>query len=197
MAVTVLSAKDPGIRAFIQSHARLRDAKRIGKGTFCHVFETADPTRVLKLTADFAHTAYLTDRMAPQGRFKPVVHADFKAVCETLCGLSVHLLEVERLQKIRRGSPNGRLVSRILRFVNKTGGCAYGRLPTHEDELPWLPADLGEFLQEVNDFPPLFNCQLDLHWANFMERADGTLVLSDPVCDHQTLQRYRSRRHAC
>lgn len=183
MARAVLSLADPRVRAFVRTDERLRAAKVVGKGKFCRVYETPDPNRVLKLIADYAHVYYLVDRLSPQGIFKPIVHEDYSVVCTTADGVDVQLLEVERLQKVRRGTPNGRLVRRILDFAQH-----YSWLPTHREW--WLPKDLGEFMQEVNEFSINFDCKLDLHWANFMERPDGTLILNDPVLDYRTFSRF-------
>lgn len=185
MAVSVLSLRDPHIRSFVRSDPRLRGAKVIGRGSFCRVFETSDPNRVFKLTADSIHAAYLVDRYAPQGVFKPVVHEDFEVVCETRSGVTVRLLEIEKLQKIHRTSPNRRLVRRICDFVFRVRG-ARMRFPAPEDELPWLPPDLALFMSQVNDFCETYDCKVDAHAASFMERADGSLVLSDPVYDYRT-----------
>lgn len=57
-----------------------------------------------------------------------------------------------------------------------------------EDDLTWLPAELADFMGELNYFVWNFNWALDIGWQNFMERADGTLVLSDPVIDYETYQ---------
>ena len=92
-----------------------------------------------------------------------------------------------RLHKVRRGTPNGRLVRQIVHFVRLR---TYWdrRLPMVEDDLTWLPAELADFMGELNYFVWNFNWALDIGWQNFMERADGTLVLSDPVIDYETYQ---------
>lgn len=191
MPVSALSLHDPYVRSFVRRDERLRSAKVLGKGSFCRVLESSDPNRVFKLTTDRAHVAYLVDRLAPQGLFKPVVHADHGIVFRTRDDVDVHLLEIERLQKVHRGTPNGQLVRRICSFVNRNRrALPEERLPTPEDKLEWLPAELAEFMAEVNDFCWNFDCRMDVHWGNFMERADGTLVLSDPVYDYQLFCRF-------
>ena len=185
--VKVMSRKDTNVNSFVNSDERLRNARMLGRGSFSQVFDTPDPARVFKLTADAAHTSYLLDCYSPQGPFKPVVYEDYGVVCTTKTGIDVYLLEMERLHKVRRGTPNGRLVRQIVHFVRLR---TYWdrQLPMVEDDLTWLPAELADFMGELNYFVWNFNWALDIGWQNFMERADGTLVLSDPVIDYETYQ---------
>ena len=104
--MAIISLTDPRVRSFVRSNERLRTAKVIGKGSFCRVFETPDPTRVLKLTTDSAHAAYLVDRFSPQGPFKPIVHHNYDVVCETLNGLDVRLFEPASMTKPRPRVPD-------------------------------------------------------------------------------------------
>lgn len=196
--MAVLSLKDWRVRCLRRSHPLLMKKIQIGAGQFCRVFETQDPNRVLKLTVDSCHVAYLTDYTSPEGRYKPVVFEDFGEIGETTAGESVYLLEVERLQKLQTGSANARLARRLIRYSEDSRHWRSGlrQLPQTEEQLPGLAPDLYEFMEEINQFTGNYDCWLDLHLGNFMERTDGTLIFSDPVYDYKLKARSERRQAA-
>jgi hypothetical protein len=184
----VLYLKDWGVERVRRTLPCFANTKLLARGSFGAVFETADPNRVLKLTTDEKHYAYLTDGLAPQGCYKPVVLVDHGEVGETEDGLTLYLVEMERLQKVRTGTENGRLTRRIVNYV---GAHAQSAFPETTTAVRGLPAALAGFLEDLNTFISNFACAADAHWGNFMERMDGTLVVSDPVYDKPLLDRKR------
>lgn len=157
----------------------------LGRGEFCAVFEMVEPDRVLKLTTDPAHVAYLVDGLSPSGIHRPILFATHGKVGETKRGLPLYLVEVEKLYPIKRGSPNARLVRKITRYVE-----ACKRFPEQDDELADMPSELSGFMCRLNWFWMNYKCQPDAKHSNFMQRADGTLVFNDPVFNQDLYRRY-------
>lgn len=188
----VLSLKDWKVAVLRRTLPCFAKTRTLARGTFSAVFETPDPTRVLKLTTDATHYAYLTDGLSPEGPHKPVVLHDYGEVGETSDGVSLYLVALERLQKVRPGTENGLLTRRIVRYANKDPDKRY---PDDTDHVPGMPASLVRFMADLNHF--IFNLafRADVHGGNFMERADGTLVVNDPVFDSKLLLRTSRERH--
>jgi len=186
----VLCLSDPVVKQLRREHPAFKGTRLLKRGMFCGVFSMPSPDRVLKLTTDRSHSGYLTDWCAPKGDYKPMVLEDYGQVAETQAGdLPLHLLEVERLFPVRRGSPNAKLVTRLIKFTD--------RMPNFPEDLSGLdvaPA-LKMFLEELTWFIGNYDCKLDTGRNNFMERADGTLVFSDPTFDYKLRDRVeRDRR---
>lgn len=176
--MNILSLNDWAVRRLRTTHPAFAGTKLLARGTFCAVFAMPDPTRVLKLTTDPAHASYLTDGLAPEGEYKPQVLADYGNVGETEHGLVLYLFEVERLGKLQPGSPARRLAGQLLRYLRTER-----RWPEESDEMPGMPAPMGPFLRSLNWLIDNYPMKADPKLDNFMQRADGTLVLSDPVYD--------------
>ncbi len=187
----IMKLNDYGVQRARCSQDALRQAKLLGRGTFGAVFEGSKPGRVFKLTTDRSHRDYLVDGLSPEGVYKPKVFEDFDEVGETSKGYSLYLFEMERLQPIRRGTANGRLARRIVNFVGAAKRCP------EMDDKGWddLPPALFRFMEDLNMFISNFDCRYDMHWKNFMERDDGTLVFSDPVLDYVLFERSIGWRH--
>lgn len=188
----VMSLKDPAVASVRRTHPLLRGTRVLGRGSFCVVFETAQTDRVLKLTTDRAHVDYLLDGCSPQGEHKPRVLADHEEVGTTSRGLPMYLLEVERLQRIKRGTPNGTLAQRIVRFADK-----HRHFPDELRDVPALTSALADFMGVLNIFISNFSYMRDAKFDNFMQRADGTLVFSDPVYDHSLFQKAHQWQTLC
>jgi len=186
----ILSLKDENVQQLRAHHPALQSKKLVGRGVFGAVFEAADPSRVLKLTTDFKHINYLIDGRAPKGPYKPVVFEYFGPVGETSNGETLYLIEIERLHRLRRGTHNGRMAQRITRFFRKNDV-----FPERSKYLPDLTAEMAEFMYDLNCFFIRFSCAGDPGWSNFMERPDGTLVFSDPICDDRLLAQAQWKHH--
>lgn len=178
---------DTGAHRCLSSLAALRGAALLGRGAFSAVYESATGS-VLKLTVDRVAARYLVGRRAPVGVFKPRVLKNFGAVGETDHGDTLYLFELERLQPLRRGSELGGLARRIINHARQ-----HNELP--EEPTPRVDAGkaMHAFMTQLNDFREHFECGLDVHWGNFMERTDGTLVFSDPFADCDTFYKMMDR----
>jgi hypothetical protein len=187
--MNILNLNDWNVKRLRATHPAFAGTRLLARGSFCAVFTMPDPTRVLKLTTDATHIGYLTDGLAPQGAYKPQVLAEHDVDVETSHGLSLYLLEVERLQKVQPGSPAKKLAGRLMRYFKE-----HERLPDEPGEVEGLTAPLARFLDQLNWFFTNYRARPDLKLDNFMQRDDGTLVLSDPVFDHRLQQREFERR---
>jgi hypothetical protein len=194
----VLSLKDWKVALLRRTLPCFANTRTLARGTFSAVFETPDPTRVLKLTTDASHYSYLTDGCSPTGPHKPVVLVDHGDIGETSEGLTLYLVELERLQKVRVGTQNGLLTRRIVRYTDNAPDRRY---PEDTEAIANIPESLCEFFEELNHFIFNFAYCPDVLWSNFMERADGTLVVNDPVFDNKLLlktskERYQRKQEA-
>jgi len=176
--MNLLSLKDFAVRRLRATHPAFKGTRVLARGTFCVVFETPDPTRVLKLTVDRAHSSYLADGICDDEQYRPRVLADHGDVGELESGLELRLFEVERLQKIAPATVTSRLARQLIKLVNKQN-----RFPEDLSSHEFITAPLANFLGRLNWFADNYKVELDLHMANFMQRTDGTLVFSDPVYD--------------
>lgn len=189
----VISLKDFKVQRLRHQHPAFKNTKFLARGSFCGVYSMLQPDRVLKLTVDSCHIAYLTDGCAPTGIHKPELLKDYGPVGTTEDGLDLYLVEVEKLYPVRRGTENGLLAHRIVRFVDRSG-----RYPQGLEDIPGLTPSLVEFMTLLNQFIGNYGCHSDARLANFMEREDGTLVLSDPVFDRELfLKNPRSTQAPC
>lgn len=182
----VLNLKDPVVKRIRATHPSFANTRMLARGTFCAVFETSNPDRVLKLTADRSHYAYLTDGLAPEGPHKPLVLENHGYLDDTLSGAPLYLVEVERLRPVTPRTENSRLTRRIVAYACKDED---GQYPTQIDQVKGLSEPLAQFCEDVNCFTSNFDCITDPRYGNFMERNDGTLVMSDPVFDFKLLRK--------
>ena len=187
----VLSFRDPNVRHILRQQSALHGTERLGRGCFSAVYAIPGTERVLKLVADRSHLDYLYDRYSPQGPYKPKVYESFGEVGQTSLGVPVYLIEMERLHRLRVGTLNGAIAGRIVRAVRCVpfGTGVRQALPDLDTPLRGVPGPVMRYLSQLQSFQENFDCHLDLHWANFMERADGTLVFSDPVFDYRAHQK--------
>lgn len=180
----ILDLADRKVKALRAAHPAFAGTKLLARGGFCAVFAMPDPTRVLKLTTDKQHVSYLTDGIAPQGAHKPQVLVEHDIDAETETGLTLYLLEVERLQKTQVGSQARKLASWLIRFYKE-----HRRLPSALPSIDGFTPALLRFCEDLTWFVTNYEARFDLKMDNFMQRADGTLVMSDPVFDHLLQER--------
>lgn len=178
--MNILDLTDFNVKNLRATHPSFKGTRLLARGSFCAVFETPDPARVLKLTTDLMHVCYLTDEISPQGEYKPQVLAQHDIDVETGNGLTLYLLEVERLQKVQAGSPAKKLATRVMRFHEE-----HNRFPEKLTDVEGMTAPLARFLEQMNWFVGNYEVRPDLKMDNFMQRADGTMVMSDPVYDYR------------
>lgn len=165
----------------------LTGKKPIARGTFSAVFEGSRPDTVFKMTVDSVGYWLLNCQAARvEGRHFPTVVKNHRDIGETAVGgkkFPIYLFEMERLTKLQIGSAARKTALKISKAVG------WG---TASQALKWLAdADgLSETLREavldVQQFANYYeNAHLDMHMANFMQRPDGELVITDPLFDNE------------
>lgn len=172
----VICLRDSAVQRLRLVHPAFRGTKFLARGSFSAVYSTPQPNRVLKLTTDSSHMSYLTEGCAPSGVHKPRVLQNYGHVGTTEKDLALYLVEVEKLLPVRRGTINGLLARRIIRYARKNS-----MYPEELGDAPDLTRSLVDFMTDLNWFIANYDCHPDAKWTNFMERADGTLVFNDPV----------------
>lgn len=142
--------------------------KRIGRGAFAIVYQSPNPKRVLKVTAD-AMAYYLhTDPVAKcTGKYFPKVFNDYGQIGSFRIDrgeeVALYMVELEKLKP--------------------------ARVPAHKvcAAIPQYAYDKLEEFKDLMGGPRYV--QTDLHSQNVMRRySTGELVLSDPVADKQLLR---------
>ena len=182
---TVLS--DP-----VPKHPLLDGKPEIGRGEYSIVIDKCDDERVYKIVSSpadyFLHTA--EDR--PRGLHFPVVYADHGVIGRALSGYPFHLLEVEKLYPLTKGSPAASLATQLMEVYWtsclqwRNLGINMGRIALHHMASTPFMFPIGrpmqETLKELSKFVEEYQILPDLLKAdNLMMRKDGTLVFSDPV----------------
>lgn len=190
----ILHLKDWGVQR-ARRHELLAGKPALARGAFGAIFEGTRPDRVLKLTLDRMHYCYMTDYCAPQGVHKPVLHQDLEAIGETSTGQDIFLIEVERLQPLERKSESSRVIRRLMRKFCLGG---HREVPDDLTAVKGYFQSLAAFMGQLNWFAQNYECRIDGKVGqNYMQRADGTLVASDPVYDHKLMARYRRPDYLC
>lgn len=200
----VLQLRDPRVRNATM-HPAVAGLKRIARGAFCAVYDKGDT--VLKLTCDAKQYALYADPCVPTGDYFPTLIEDHGEVGKTHCGLSLYLVEMEKLGRIGRDAPITlkRLAKQLVDTVSnnyqnaampersmweKKRRAIFTIGETSRDES--LPLGLRESLEELEVFMSNYDCGLDFHMANLMRRGDQ-LVLNDVVADVDTYNKRQFR----
>lgn len=186
--MNILDLTDWCVRDVRRSHPALVGKKPFARGSRAALFEGSTPERVFKLTVDQPSYLYLTDGTAPTGVHVPIVFEDHGEIGTTSRDEPMYLVETERLYR----RPRGYALSRVLRQAYEMAEEEYRNndyrfppsLPDLDDQPEWLPIGLARFFAELNVFVSNTESRLDLCWrSNYMVRANGELVASDPVFD--------------
>lgn len=191
MVKRVLRLDSPATKFIARRHG-LTPARRLGRGTFCAVYEGDSPESVWKLTADEVQ------------RESALFHYNSPCFPKLLedCGYvgdqderPLWLFKTERLQPLRQSSADVRKEARFLmqRFsVNFEVALDQG-FSAHAEEFcaqvvalmmedssvePYHEA-MGQLYNVLTNYP---GARLDLHSGNLMARGDQ-LVLNDIVCN--------------
>lgn len=173
-------------------HPLLDGKAEIGRGEYSIVVDKGEDERVYKILSSpadyFLHTA--EDR--PQGPHFPVVYADHGIIGTALSGYPFHLLEVEKLYPLAKGSPAAALALQLMEFYWSSClqwrnlGINMGRIALHHMASTPFGFNSGQPMQDtlkaLSRFVEEYQILPDLLKAdNLMMRKDGTLVFSDPV----------------
>lgn len=199
----ILQLTDPHVRAALR-HPALAGKKRIGRGAFCAVYDNGDT--VLKLTADaFQYRFYAEPHWFDDSPYFPRLVHDFEDVGETADGLSLFLVEMEKLDRVSTLPACRRQVRQILKVADEFYYPHFDRAHKirnqHErrkmvciqtlDDMSVderLEPGLQDALDRTRNFLSNHDCAFDLHQANFMRRGEQ-VVLNDVVADLETYER--------
>ena len=207
--MSILQLRDPGVRRAMQ-HPALTGRKKLARGSFCAVYDAGDT--VLKLTCDAKQYALYADYTAPTGDYFPRLVENHGHIGETSSGLSIYLVEMEKLDRVGRDAPleTKRLARQLLNSIEEPFDRSLhrhvgGRVPiveaakrasiealdaVSEDES--LPEDLRDSLADLGVFVSNYDCSADFHMANLMRRGNQ-LVLNDVVTDIATFKKHSAR----
>ncbi len=176
----------------VPPHPLLDGKPEIGRGEYSIVVDKEDNERVYKLISSpadyFLHTA--DDR--PQGPHFPIVYADHGIIGRAVSGYPFHLLEMEKLYPLTKGSAAAALATQLMEVYWSSClqwrnlGMNMGRIALHHmASTPFVfhtGQPIQETLQALSRFVEEYQILPDLLKAdNLMMRKDGTLVFSDPV----------------
>lgn len=169
---------------------RIRGRLELGRGARSVTLDGGEG-EVLKVLACPASYLLLTDPAGPKGPHFPRVFEDCGVIGATRDGYPLHLLRMERLFPLVGPSAAMEMARHLQQgyfeacqawwgFSEDMGRLALSSMTRAAS--PFWPSSvqdalcsLERFLDEVRAEPDL------LHLSNMMMRADGTLVLSDPV----------------
>jgi hypothetical protein len=188
--------------------ARFANHISIGKGTFASVFAASDDSAsVVKITTDRYSYSLLTDQVWHVMREHvedsfPRVIEDHGEVGESR-GLTAFLVEVERLHPVSTTEHRRRIARWIKEFTDFSrskdrdafGSRAQGGMAAYytrrsiefcQHKSNDLTDPYREVFGALYEFLRNYGGALDLRPANFMCRADGTLVWNDCVFDAVT-----------
>lgn len=193
--IRVLRLNDSGVRQALR-HPLLAGGKLIGRGVFSAIFE-GNNNSVMKLTADSVNYRMLNGDSCVKHRHFPKVVANHTTVGKvTIAGMDfpLYLYEVEKLQRLHRNSDAGRLAWKMAEkqrhwahsdFTDFSVSVITVGEMTKDTK---LPRAMRNALAQLEAF--ILSCPdgiLDMHFGNFMQRANGELVLTDPLFDAPTL----------
>lgn len=194
----ILRLDDRGVRSLLK-HPLLADKKIIGRGTFSAVFEN-DNGGVSKLTADGINYDLFNSFMAVEGVHFPRVTNSHNDVGEIKFNGDFHpiyLYEMERLQKLKPDTESKRVAKCLskdcvpLSLIGPNKATYFEKFESIAEKwavgFPSLHAALMELSQFASNYD---NAEIDIHMANVMQRANGELVLVDPLCDWTMLRKH-------
>ena len=173
----------------VPAHPLLDGLPELGRGESSIVLDPGDGQRVFKLVSSPADYFYLAADDRPTGLHFPRLFHDHGVIGKASSGYSFRLLEIERLLPVSGETEAlAQLLSRAYwegceKWANM--GVNRGRLALYhisQAPPPDLPESLVKAVAALSDFIEEYPVQPDnLNPHNLMMRADGTLVLSDPV----------------
>ncbi|MFC2996391.1 hypothetical protein ACFODO_14190 [Acinetobacter sichuanensis] len=198
---------DKAVLNIRKKHPALKGKKLIASGQFSGVFESDNPNTVLKLSIDDMSYKFLLGESATQSDSLVKVVKDYGIVGEFVTSknispslvsnpisttVPIFLYEVERLQKLDTKGENRRVVNRLCKRFRELN--AYSFIDNQAERFVMCLVDLSSddlvsdkpemadafvlLAEFINQNPDSF---ADLHTGNFMQREDGTVVISDPI----------------
>lgn len=187
-------------------HKPLEGKQIIGRGVFSAVFEGTRKNTVLKLTVDDIAYWSLNDiYVGVRHRHVPRVIANYREVGSAKINgrdYPIFLYEIERLERV---NGEARRLAKLICNAESTSrqtlrGPGIFERPSADKVFATMAKDkalprsvrnalcrLAEFAENVP------GGDVDLHMGNFMQRANGDLVLSDPIAN---MSIWQEARHA-
>lgn len=182
---------------------------RIGRGTFCVVYNGSTPDTVLKITLDDrAYELATCANYAMRGEHAPVVTKDYGQIGTARIGYEsfpIYAFEVERLEKVTSS-----ILRKLVRALSNSAQTHqieqmnsdrrdrkkiddslknYDLFRKLADDFEESHPKIAELLEQIATFCGDWgDSGMDLHYANFMQRGSGTLVINDPVVCISKLQ---------
>jgi len=185
--IHVIRTNDPGVRKVLARDA-FKGKNLIGRGTYSLVYD-AGARSVLKLTID--EPTYNMLRNAKHRHF-PRIRLDYGVVGSIAMNqgeFPLFLVKMERLLKLPNGSKAKRLATALSRKVLDA---------TVRHRFCWrlilgdivgdkaVPQSIRGAVKELAGYcESQLHFQLDMHVGNFMARANGELVIVDPLMDRR------------
>lgn len=160
----------------------------IGRGVFSAVFDGSRPDTVFKLTVDSVGYWFLNCAAARvEGKHFPKVIKNHGDVGEIKVGsdkFPVFLYEIERLSPLKQGSEAKKTASWLVRKQRSINWFGAGAQLKEIAEVANISRGLKKAIQNVQNFTCYYdNARMDMQMANFMERRNGDLVITDPLFD--------------
>lgn len=180
------------VKQILNSHPDLKGKKPIARGCFSAVFEGTRPNTVIKVTMDDIGYYMLNDGMfGIRGKHFPKViknHGEIGSIHRRGRNFSIYAFEMEKLEKLQTGSDARKIARKTyhatgdaLRSAGYSNQC-YDVLCFLK--VPGIQRSLRNAINQLRDFANYFNHgAIDMHMGNFMQRKDGTLVITDPIAN--------------
>lgn len=202
MALRVLQLNDWRVKSALQ-HEALKGKKRIARGVFSAIYEGSKPNTVFKVSVDsFGYWMLNCFVAGVTHRHFPRIVKDYGEIGHTSVDkhdFSIFLVEMEKLEKLKVGSDTKRLASLIAKQqVRSTMKCVSCHTLNSDkgststvDALAdiiksknAIPRSVRNALKQLENFCQYYEgSRLDMHLGNFMQRANGELVITDPLMD--------------
>lgn len=192
----VLRLTDHNIKRARQ-HAAISGKKPIARGCFSAIFDGSKPSTVFKLTIDPIGYWMLNCSAAHvEGKHFPKVVQNLQEVGITnIQGKEyfIYLFEMERLLPLKRYAENYQEARSVMTGSWNMGRKSFstsdriGSILTSNQKISksvkLAVAELERFAQDYNN-----DMTLDMHTGNFMQRKNGTLVITDPMAEKRLFE---------
>ena len=187
----VLRLTDDNVK-LARQHAEIKGKKPIARGCFSAIFDGSKPSTVFKLTVDpIGYWMLNCSAARVEGKHFPKVVQDLQEVGTTNIRskeYSIYLFEMERLLPLKRYAENYQEARSVVTGTWNMGRKSFstsdriGSILTSNQK---ISRSVKRALKELERFAKDYgnNMALDMHMGNFMQRKDGTLVITDPMAE--------------
>lgn len=193
------------IKNAIRKQEILKGKKPIGRGYFSAIYEGTRKNTVIKVTVDETAWAMLNDWcVGISHKNLPRVIKNYGQIGEArIAGnsYSIYMYEVEKLQPLKG---ENRELAKKIEDLTRSLQTKY-HLHTHDSaylafndaaHCKELSRGLRNVMAKISDFCSNYSKTIiDLHRGNMMQRANGDLVIIDPICDNEMLKAIYKQRN--